>query len=42
MSSTKDVRTYTGACADTDYFMVTATVKQETKREENKPRKIKM
>ncbi|XP_057666796.1 craniofacial development protein 2-like [Diorhabda carinulata] len=31
-SSVKDVRTFRGACADTDHFLVTATIKQKVKR----------
>lgn len=31
-SSLKDVRTYRGACADSDHYMVTATIRQKLKR----------
>src|SRR3978361_1153587 len=34
-SSIKDVRTYRGAWADSDHFMVTATIKQKIKRTKN-------
>src|SRR3978361_1936150 len=34
-SSIKDVRTHRGACADSDHFMVTATIKQKIKRTKN-------
>lgn len=39
-SSISDVRTYRGACADTDHYMVTATVKQKIRKAAKTTNKI--